>query len=108
MNSSLPLSYGDLVHDPFGVSHYLRLCEAIEGFTSAWTAHDPAVFRVRGADLRYVVERYLFFALLADPALYRHFVAREVGGWDGEMEPLAEPASLIAPFFGPGTVEPPT
>ena len=47
---------GDPLADPFAVPFYLRFCEAIGRFTAAWVAADPAIFRVRGADLRYVVE----------------------------------------------------
>ena len=73
------LEAGDSLADPFSVSLYLRLCEAIGRLTAAWVAADPAAFVVRGADLRYVVERHLYFSLVADRGLYRKFVARERG-----------------------------
>lgn len=87
------------VHDPFRVPHYLWLCAAIESFTSAAVARDPRIFEVRGADLRYIVERHLFFALINDQRLYRHFVASERRIPDDEIEPLSEMASLLTPFL---------
>ncbi len=91
--------FGNPLADPFGVSFYLRLCEAIGRLTAAWVTTDPASFRVRGADLRYVVERHLYFSLVADRGLYREFVARECGLGDVESIPLSELAGLISPYL---------
>jgi len=89
---------GDQLVDPFAFPYFLRLCEAIERFTDAAVTHDAAMFRVQGADLRYVVERHLYFALIADEPLYRLFVASECGTVaDGQS--LSEMAGLVAPFL---------
>src|SRR5258708_15640325 len=85
--------------EPLGVSFYLRFCEAIERFTAASVAQDAACFHVRGADLRYVIERHLFFALIADRGLYRYFVARECGAANNDGDSLSDLAKLLAPFL---------
>jgi predicted metal-dependent HD superfamily phosphohydrolase len=90
---------GDSLAEPHGVSFYLRLCEAIGRFTAASVADDPAGFRVQGADLRYVVERHLYFSLAGDRGLYRHFVASECDVDDDDHGRLPELAGLIAPYL---------
>ena len=57
----------------------LAVCAAIEEFTAAATARDPEVFRPRGVDLCYVVERHHYFAMVNDEGLYRLFVAKREG-----------------------------
>ena len=96
---------GDPLADPFGVSLYLRLCEAIGRLTAAWVAADPAAFVVSGADLRFVVELHLYFSLVADRGLYREFVARERGLEDDERVPLSELAGLILPYLSDQRLE---
>jgi hypothetical protein len=93
------LATNDALFDPFGVPHYTQLCGAIERFTAASIAHDPAIFRVGSAELRYVVERQLFFALISDRSLYRYFVARECGSADDGHDSLSALASLVAPYL---------
>jgi hypothetical protein len=92
--------------DPFGVSFYLRLCEAIGRFTAGSVADDPASFLVGGEDLRYAVERHLYFSVVADRGLYRYFVARECGIADDDPILLAELAGLIAPYLSHQGPEP--
>jgi hypothetical protein len=89
--------------DPFGVPHYLKVCQAIEDFTAASISWDRSSFRLRGADLRYVVERHLFFAVVADASLYRHFVTAERDGRIGDSGSLSAMAGLVAPFVVAGT-----
>jgi len=50
-------------YEKFMLPQYLRLNDAIEQFTADMVAHDPQAFRGGGGDIRYVVERQLFFAL---------------------------------------------
>ncbi len=64
-----------LLFDPFMLPRYLRLNEAIEQFTADMIAHDPKVFKSGSSDIRYVVERQLFFALFADEQLHDYFIA---------------------------------
>jgi hypothetical protein len=92
-----------LLFDPFGVSHYLRLCEAIEEFTAWAVTSDPGIFRVRGANLRHAVERHLFFTVVADASSYRHFVAAERDGRIDDETSLSSMARLVAPFIVPAT-----
>jgi hypothetical protein len=95
--------------DPFMMPRYLRLNDAIEQFTSDMVAHDPKVFKSGRADIRYVVERQLFFALFADRQLHDYFVAC------AKQEVLTDDNDLpfwirqVAPYFRnsrPGFGEP--
>ena len=85
---------------------YLRLCEAIGRFTAAWVAADPTTFLLRGADLRYVVERHLYVSLAEDCSLYRDFVARESGIMDHDRASLSGLAGLMAPYLSPASPDP--
>jgi hypothetical protein len=89
----------DALVDPFRIRHYVRLCDAIERFVSGAIASDFSNFRVRAANLRYVVERHLFFALITDRRLYRYFVAHECGDPDDGLEGLSAMARLVAPYL---------
>jgi hypothetical protein len=97
--SSAASAQCDALVDPYGVSHYLGLLSAIERFTAAAVESDPAAFRVQGADLRYAIERQLYFALVNDRALYRHFVARARGDADDCRRELSAVAAMVAPYF---------
>ncbi len=46
-----------------------------------------------------MVERHLYFSLLADRGLYREFVARECGLEDDESIPPSDLAGLISPYL---------
>jgi hypothetical protein len=85
--------------DPFMLRQYLRLNEAIEQFTADMVAHDPKVFRNRSSDIRYVVERYLYFALVTDRKLYDYFVAFETGAALPDVNDLSIWGRQIAPYF---------
>jgi hypothetical protein len=94
--------------DPFGVPYTLRLCEAIERLTASLAAADRASFRAHGANLRYAVERHLFFALVGDRALYRQFVAASQQAGQVRESELSEVAALIAPYLlGTACASPP-
>jgi hypothetical protein len=88
-----------LLFDPFMLPRYLRLNASIEQFTSDMVTHDPKSFRNGSSDLRYVVERQLFFATFADRKMHDYFVACET------QQPLPEENDLpylgrrIAPYF---------
>jgi hypothetical protein len=97
MNSSVQGGPGQF--DPFLLPQYLELNSAIERFTADMVAHDPAAFGRGRSSIRYVVERQLYFGLVADRKLYNYFVACETGSElpdDGELPFLAR---FIAPYF---------
>lgn len=49
------------------------LCQAIEAFTRNTEANDPAAFEYRGANLKYAVERDLYFSFVNNIQLYTFF-----------------------------------
>ena len=50
-----------------------KLTQAIEAFTSSLENIDPNTFQYRGANLKYAVERNLYFFAIANEQLYRFF-----------------------------------
>jgi hypothetical protein len=89
----------DALFDPFMLPHYLRLNEAIERFTADTAEQDSGAFRSGDVDLRYVVERQLFFATFADRKLFEYFVACETGGALPDAGELSIWGRQIAPYF---------
>jgi hypothetical protein len=89
----------DLLFDPFRLPHYLRLNDAIEQFTADTVAQDSDAFRSKGADIRHVAERQLFFATFADRRLFEYFVACETGGALPDAGELSIWSRQIAPYF---------
>src|SRR5258706_3983794 len=86
------------VTDPHALPFLLGVCSAIEKFTAAAIARDSAVFRPRGVDLRYVIERHLYFAMVNDADLYRLFVAEaDHGSWRPDRLPIR--TENFAPFL---------
>ena len=85
--------------DAFAVPYTLQLCEAIERFTAAAAAQDPAGWHYDGADLRYAVERQLYFELINDPLLYECFARGASAGSDGRAGRLSRSARLLAPYL---------
>jgi hypothetical protein len=90
---------GPLISYPLMLQQYLRLNSAIEQFTADAIAHDPKVFRSGRSDIRYVVERHLYFALVADQRLYEYFVAAQTGAALPDMNDLSIWGRQIAPYF---------
>jgi hypothetical protein len=90
---------GGITSKPFVLSQYLQLNDAIEQFTADMVAHDPKVFRSGRSDIRYVIERYLYFALVADRKLYDYFVAVETGAALPDVNDLSIWGRQIAPYF---------
>jgi hypothetical protein len=84
--------------DPLALRYTLRLCDAIERFVAAGLAHDRARFRVGEAELRYVVERHLYFALVGDHDLYGYFTSKEQNRRPPN-EALSGVGRLVAPYF---------
>lgn len=85
--------------DPFMMPRYLRLNEAIEQFTSDMVKRDRAVFKARQADIRYVVERQMFFATFPDRALHDYFVACEKHQDLPDDKDLSYWVRQITPYF---------
>lgn len=84
--------------DPLAFRFTVRLCKAIEQFTAAEVEHDALAFGRGLANLRYALERHLYFALVNDDALYAAMAAHEAGARavpDG-LSPLAQE---IAPYL---------
>lgn len=87
---------------PFGahfLPQYLKLNEAIEQFTADMVAGDPNIFRGAGGNIRYLVERQMFFALFADKALFGYFVACQTGAPLPDEDSLSVWARMVAPYF---------
>jgi hypothetical protein len=95
---SLP-SEEEMTDLPFMLPQYLRLNEAIEQFTTDAAAHDPVIFRKGRADVRHVVERQLYFALVANKELYEFFVAHEMQAALPDENSLSIWGQQIAPYF---------
>lgn len=86
--------------DPHALPFLLGVCDAIERFTAAAVARDADVFRPRGVDLRYVVERHLYFSMVNNTDLYRLFVASaQQTSWRPDRLPLM--TEQFAPFLVP-------
>lgn len=85
--------------DESSVPYTLQLCDAIERFTAAAVAQDPGGFGYRGADLRYAVERLLYFALINDQSLYERFARGDGRGCAPSADGLSPIASLLAPYL---------
>jgi glycosyltransferase involved in cell wall biosynthesis len=79
-------------------SYAAALTDAIE----AWSAHavrqDASAFRWRQADLRYAVERHVYFALVNDKALQAWFDAGAASR-NNERPDFRGAAAMVAPFF---------
>lgn len=86
--------------DPYVYPGYIKLNQAIEAFTTDLVAQDPETFRHRGADVRYAVERQLFFALFADQTLHQYFVALQTNAPPMPIEDMPIWPRLIAPYMG--------
>lgn len=69
-----PDAHQELV-DPHALPFLLGLCDAIEAFTGARVARDPQAFRPNGVELRYAIERHLYFLMVNNAELHRLFVA---------------------------------
>jgi hypothetical protein len=85
--------------DPHAVPRYLRLNRAIEQYTADMVAHDPESFKSGHCDIRYVVERQLFFALFADKQLHEYFVACAKQEALPDDEDLPFWIRQVAPYF---------
>lgn len=85
--------------DPFMMPRYLRLNDAIEQFTSDMVANDPDVFKGRRSNIRYVVERQIFFATFPDRTLHDYFVAYETHQALPDDKDLPYWVQQIAPYF---------
>src|ERR1700691_4468572 len=96
---SLPQSVSPVAFDRFMLPAYLQLNDAIERFTADMVAHDPHAFTVGNADLRYVIERHLFFALFSDRKLYHSFVRAETDGQLPDENSLSIWERRIAPYY---------
>ena len=66
----------------------LALTRAIEAWSDGITRRDPMAFVHRGADLRWAVERDLFFELVHDAGLRKTFVATGGSEFDITVPPL--------------------
>jgi len=85
--------------DPYFLPKYRWLNEAIERLIADIAAQDPAAFRIRGADIRHAVERYLFFLLFADPRLHERYIAAKRGVALAEVDTLSPSARLLVPYM---------
>lgn len=75
-----------------GFGFVLALCDSISAFTAAAVEKNPRAFTYRDVDLRYAVERTLFFRFLNADGLYEWFHDRQ----DGQMElPIARHKSTL-------------
>ena len=57
----------------FGFEYSCALCQAIESWTDNAEANNPAAFKYRGANLKYAVERSLYFSFANSEILYSFF-----------------------------------
>ena len=55
------------------------LCQAIETFTGNAEAQDPNAFKYRGVNLKFAVERFLYFSFVDDEQLYDLFCQDQQG-----------------------------
>jgi hypothetical protein len=81
------------------LGNLLKLIDAIGRFSADMTARDPEVFTSGQTDIRYVVERQLYFALIANRELYDYFVACETQQPLPDTNDLSIWARQIAPYF---------
>ncbi len=90
----------DALIDPHALPFLLGVCDAIEAFTTAHVASDPHIFRPRGVDLRYAIERHLYFAMINNRDLYSLFAKAAEGARDlpARLHLLTE---QFAPFLVP-------
>lgn len=90
----------DGIVDPHALPFMLNVCDAIEAFTKAQIARDPDVFRYRQIDLRYAVERHLYFEAINSHPLRQLFAAAR----DGKT-PLPHQMPLLLQNLAPFLVE---
>lgn len=69
-----------------GFDYTQAVCRAVELYTSAMEARNPAAFEYRGANLKYAVERLLYFAFINDERQYAVFAACRRGGLSDAVE----------------------
>lgn len=80
------------------LQQYLKLNEAIEQLTADMVRGDGGIFRGVGRNIRYLVERQLFFALFADKELFDYFVACQTGASLPDPDSLSVWVRLVAPY----------
>jgi hypothetical protein len=97
--SQPPVPEGGGLFDPFMMPHLLRLTDAIERLTDDMVARDAGVFRSGRANIRYVVERQLYFAVVEDRQLYDYFVAHERGQPLPDVNTMTHWAREITPYL---------
>lgn len=56
-----------------GYEYIQQLCQAIEAYTGDAEANNPRAFEYRGANLKYAVERNLYFSFVKNNRLYTFF-----------------------------------
>jgi hypothetical protein len=67
-----------------GYGYIQSLIQAIEDFTGDAEAKDPAAFQHRGANLKYAVQRHLYFSFVNNERLYTVFTQ----WWRNELPPV--------------------
>jgi hypothetical protein len=90
--SQSDVSQQESLADPAAARFTLALSDAIALFTEQKSAEDFFAWSYRGADLRFVVARWLYFALINDDELFAFYCGRGTA-------PTALAATWIAPFF---------
>jgi len=69
-----------------GFEYTQAVCRAVELYTHAMEAKNPAAFEYRGANLKYAVERLLYFAFVNNEPQYAMFSACRQGGLSENVE----------------------
>ena len=89
-----------------GFHYIVALTQAIERWSRDAAGADRDAFRYRGADLRYAVERALYFFLLNNELCRALYTARSTGGSEPELDAAHAYVRLIAPYVSRGETAP--
>ncbi len=98
------MSIGGRLDSDLGFKYTQKLCEAIELFTYSAEANDPCAFLYRRANLRYAVERAMYFSFVNNDRLYALFARWARGELRGVDEVATQLEKELALHLFEGTI----
>jgi hypothetical protein len=90
----MPIDFGKL-----GYAYTRDLCTVIERYTSRETKLNRNAFYYRGMNLKYAVERHLYFQCINSAPLFSFYANLQNGATDPKAEPLKKLEADIAREF---------